>query len=285
MVTAGAAMVIACGGNVAPERRIGDPQGNTGAIGIGATGANSGSGNSGYPTGGYGYSSSGYGYGSSGSTYSCVTYSCALNSTICPGGVTNPILPNGCPGPCECAGGVVSPPPLPDAGPDIVDAPVDDVAPACATGSYEFDLEVAPGETFCAVTEAPLYTDTTWLSIERGVDGGAQVFSSVTSVSCDTCTGGSDVVVMQPISSGSPLSYFWDGMDTEPSACGGGGGETGIDTGAIACTRSYCAPPGEYVAHMCAYTDCTRTSGSMPYRCVDVPFVFPPTAPVVGVLQ
>jgi hypothetical protein len=280
MVTAGAAMAIACGGSVAGERRMGDPGGNTGAvIGI-ATSASSGSGFSGYQTSG-----GGYGNGGSGSTYSCATYSCALDSTSCPTGVMSPILPNGCPGPCQCPGGVVPPKPVPEAGPDDIDAPVDspdDVAPPCATGSYEFDLEAAPGQSFCAVTEAPFSFGATWLTIVQGpANPGAQVFSSTTSVSCETCTGGgSNVVVMQPISPGSPVSYFWDGVAKAPGGCGGGGG----DTGAIYCTKSYCVPPGEYTAHMCAFDSCTPASPSVPDRCVDVPFVFPPTAPVVGVL-
>ena len=62
----------------------------------------------------------------------------------------------------------------------------------------------------------------------------------------------------------------------------------------MACYAAHCAPPGHYVARMCAYAlppdsdggyqVCELHAASTP-TCVDVPFDLPATGQVIGVLD
>jgi hypothetical protein len=73
----------------------------------------------------------------------------------------------------------------------------------------------------------------------------------------------------------------WDGTYFEPGQCG---------NGQIACHNKQCAPPGKYVATMCASRS-TSDAGTVGFcmasatpTCVDVPFDYPSATTVEGVI-
>jgi hypothetical protein len=77
----------------------------------------------------------------------------------------------------------------------------------------------------------------------------------------------------------------WDGSYFQASTCGAG----------KSCFEDACAPPGKYLAHMCAYPDgedggagpfCSFNPQAVPAKavCVEVPFDFPSTGVVEGTI-
>ena len=76
-------------------------------------------------------------------------------------------------------------------------------------------------------------------------------------------------------------SYNWDGVLWTPGTCG---------PNAVSCLGRACGTPkGQYIARMCANR---RTSDAGPFcmydsmkTCVDVPFEYPATGVVEGVLR
>lgn len=85
--------------------------------------------------------------------------------------------------------------------------------------------------------------------------------------------------------------FNWDGTVYD-AASGCGSGQIGSPP--LACWMPSCAPPGHYVAHLCAYAMPSNSDGGFQVcelhaevkpTCVDVPFDYPTTTQVVGVLD
>jgi hypothetical protein len=278
--TAATTLAVACGGNVAggPGSPGGDPH-SGGRVPTNSGSSTSNRVNNTATGNGSAWVGTGYGvgvttdttvnHGTSDSTHSCITYSCGLSSANCAGTITIPKLPDGCYGPCQCSEPIDPPPPL--------DASVTDVA---VNGVSTFQLAAAPGTSFCAVVTTPVQGGG-WLSIDgtSASDGGSAIFALGATVSCGACYAPqSQAIVASTIVPGMPIQYVWDGQLQAGALCG-------EDAGARTCTFPLPTPAGSYVAHMCAWTDCSLDPQTAQYKCIDVPFAFPLTGPVIGVLD
>jgi hypothetical protein len=149
----------------------------------------------------------------------------------------------------------------------------------CTGGTTTFHMTEASGTDYCVGVQCTL----SWVSV-KSMTGKVMSLSGGCVTNCDVC---------QPIACGAAAciapqhlkpegqTLTWDGTYYEPSKCGAG----------ISCQDKQCAPPGRYVATMCANKN-TSDAGiagfcqgfdSMP-TCVDVEFDYPSMKTVEGVV-
>ncbi len=187
-------------------------------------------------------------------------------------------------------------PPDPDGGPIIYDeggppleagpifdegAPDVDASPIpepCANGAVTFELEVAAGSasTYCAVLQDPT-SGTSWLSLDEP-DGGFAIDSAPRIPNCASCETNPDQgnFETQGLVATGPIVRVWAGTMAWFSTCGPSG---------TACVTPVCSAAGTYIAHMCADSECPGQPNTVvAEHCVDVPFDYPTTETVVGIL-
>jgi hypothetical protein len=182
-----------------------------------------------------------------------------------------------------------------DAGPDVVRDARYDASYTCmdaTPGSVTFRMQVATGARYC------MSRCEFWVSVFREDGGPLRRLSGLSEreygcvIRCDSCrqictdSGGGIDVGCPP----RPLlpegeTYVWDGAFWEM---------TDRCSSRFYCDDRFCAAAGRYVARMCANKtapdagSATPDAGSCEIEptptCVDVPFDYPPSAPVVGVL-
>jgi len=169
-------------------------------------------------------------------------------------------------------------------GDDAASPPLDGAVDAgCVTGLLSFQLFVAAGSgtKYCSGTSNSCADD--GLLIEP--QGSANVLEQVSTcvATCSACEAIECAIYCAPsavIGDAGSTRLTWDGTYAQPGTCG---------PSAIACQTPRCAPPGDYVAHMCAYAEvpdaattggtasqgCTATASAP--TCIDVPFTWPPS--------
>jgi hypothetical protein len=148
----------------------------------------------------------------------------------------------------------------------------------CNAGTATFHLSAAPGSTW-SVTELQMICpmQENWLQI--GDDAG-HFFPGGVSPDCATCIFYPSPILcylVKQVEEGG-VTATWDGTFLAAGMCGD----------ATVCTSHSCAPPGRYVATMCACP--TRASDGPclappPNGCFTVPFDFPSSTPVTATLQ
>jgi hypothetical protein len=125
-----------------------------------------------------------------------------------------------------------------------------------------------------------------WYSLATAYGQPVPIFFSDLAI-CNSCG-----MVGVPIGAGCAgvpeggATATWDGtVITGTSTCGWSPGP-GQATQAIACQSTQCSLPGEYVVTMCAERsdECFSNSTDAGTACVAVPFSYPTTTEVVGVL-
>ena len=154
-----------------------------------------------------------------------------------------------------------------------------DAGVQCTGATTTFHLTEAAGTDYCVGTQCT----SDWVSV-KSMSGKVMSLSGGCVTTCAVC---------QPIACGAiaciaPLrikpegqSRTWDGTYFEPSKCGAG----------LSCQEKQCAPPGHYIATMCANKS-TSDAGVAGFcagvdftpTCVDVEFDYPSMKPVEGVV-
>jgi len=149
-----------------------------------------------------------------------------------------------------------------------------DAAPVtCTAGIVTFELTAAgsPAVTYCVGKNCGVE----WLEI-HDARGGAMTLTRGCMSDCTSCQQlGCDLSCALPQQlKPEGVRRQWDGTYYAATTCGQG----------TACANAYCAPPGRYVATMCAgvknNTDQMFCETDPQQQCVDVEFDFP-TADVV----
>jgi hypothetical protein len=152
--------------------------------------------------------------------------------------------------------------------------PVDD-AGSCASPVVTFQLTARPGSTwFISGSDNSDTPGSTWLTLF--LPSGVQLFTSAgetLSLDCRSCSG------MFPYGFGYWMSELpdagvtgtWNGFAYVAGACGSSG---------TACLTPLCMPRGPYLAKMCA----THEDAAAGPTCVDVPFEYPTTQTITGML-
>jgi hypothetical protein len=136
----------------------------------------------------------------------------------------------------------------------------------------------APGTDYCVGVQC----SNTFVSV-KSAGGQLMQLSGGCTTSCDVCQpiacGMSCIAPQHMTPEGQTLT--WDGTYFVASKCG-------MD---FTCEYKQCAPPGQYVARMCANKS-TSDAGVNNFcmadptpTCVDVTFDYPSPTPVVGVLR
>ncbi|HXX66644.1 MAG TPA: hypothetical protein VEK07_05665 [Polyangiaceae bacterium] len=161
-----------------------------------------------------------------------------------------------------------------------------DAAGTCASGSIEFEMDIAPGVStvYCAGSGSC----GTWLSILPAGDGGALTIDMPCMAQCGVCQPVAcpaiACVAATPMTAAG-VTQSWDGTFYASGTCG---------SQDLACITPSCAPSGHYVARMCA--NATTALDAAPNACegatttatcVDVDFDWPPAggdAVVIGTL-
>jgi hypothetical protein len=169
-------------------------------------------------------------------------------------------------------------------GDDTSSPPLDGAADAgCVTGLLSFQLFVAAGSStkYCSGMSNSCADDGLLIAPQGSANALEQVSTCVTS--CSACQAIECAIYCASaavIGDAGSTPLTWDGTYAQPGTCG---------PSAMDCQTPRCAPPGDYVAHMCAYAEvpdaapaggtgsqpCTATV-SVP-TCVDVPFTWPPS--------
>lgn len=154
---------------------------------------------------------------------------------------------------------------------------------ACSAQAIEFVM-IPPSDGFCDQSGWCELGD--WLEI-RTASGTVVPRNNGCVTTCDQCQEIScDYICRVP--QRVPLTgaeATWDGSVYALSNCATAtaGGTSQI----LKCVQPECAPPGEYVARMCAYTNANIEAGTcapLEARCVDVKFQYPTTTVVKGYL-
>jgi hypothetical protein len=153
----------------------------------------------------------------------------------------------------------------------------------CALGAVDFELHVTSGTWSTAEPSGDVGCN--WVNVTStkyaGVILNAEFPRDPTAFDCATCAR--DWIVPIGCVSGidnlgaAGLSQRWSGQALLPGTCG---------PSSTQCSAQSCVPAGHYVARMCGCppgdgggSDCANPT------CVDVPFDYPTSAPVVGVLS
>jgi hypothetical protein len=154
-----------------------------------------------------------------------------------------------------------------------------DAGVECTGGTTTFHLTEANGTDYCVGTQCTL----SWVSV-KSMSGKGMSLSSGCMTSCVVCQtilcGAAACVAPQHIKP-EGQSLTWDGTYFEISKCGAG----------VSCQDKQCAPPGHYVATMCANKS-TSDAGVAGFcagvdftpTCVDVEFDYPSMKTVEGVV-
>src|SRR5581483_8551371 len=147
----------------------------------------------------------------------------------------------------------------PDVQPDVAS---DDAAGACS-GTVTFRLK-ANGGVYCVGSQC----SSNWLTVST-MSGAPVGTAPLCGVRCSTCVAipcpPLPCFIPQPLPAGG-ATMTWDGTNWTQSTCGA----------QLSCAQQQCAPPGHYVARMCASPAVVNGLTSMqcsldpPPTCVDV---------------
>lgn len=149
----------------------------------------------------------------------------------------------------------------------------------CHAGMTKFHMTEASGTDYCVGTQCTL----SWVSV-KAMNGKSMSLSGGCVTTCDVCRpiacAASLACVAPQHMTPEGQSITWDGTYYEPSTCGAG----------LSCQDKQCAPPGRYIATMCANRS-TSDAGMAGFcqaaptpTCVDVEFDYPTAATVEGVV-
>ena len=156
--------------------------------------------------------------------------------------------------------------------------------PTCSPVSFSIRLEGFPaGAQVCdsaanscsAISQAVTIQDASGKPLPSG---------GWCSVDCTLCSNTiCPPVPCLPPTAHTTIETSWNGMQNIPGTCGSG----------KACyNRAICAPSGHYTAHLCGYVLPSAGSAPLPCNgaaatptCVDVPFDYPTSQVVIGVLR
>jgi hypothetical protein len=172
-----------------------------------------------------------------------------------------------------------TPKPVSDAGKDASEPGRDAADVACTPlGSVSFVMH-APSSA-CASTSFSTPGDGAWwYSVQTAAGASLQIFQQSGAI-CSTCVPSDDAIGQDcQFVTSSGISASWNGTDvTSTSMC------SSADTNhqPVGCDVFDCAPEGDYVVTMCANG---VTDGGMSPTCVKVPFHFPTSSPVVGMVM
>ena len=154
--------------------------------------------------------------------------------------------------------------------------------PACASANVTIQVNAAQGSAAWCLGQ-PGGCASEWLSIRNGA-GSTLLLSSFCITPCDTCQMPAcpDICRVASELPASGTSRTWDGNYFAQGTCGA----------ATSCVRASCAPAGRYTASVCGFpnpsTDggfgCASADGTAKQTCVDVPFDYPSSGPVVATM-
>lgn len=167
---------------------------------------------------------------------------------------------------------------------------ITDGGPGNCSGPVTFRLTVdnAGGDTFCTGSST---CDATWLFVQKAADKSGVTIASNCTTACGACEQvGCPAICPQP----NPVpktgtQQVWDGRVFTSTKC------TSKDGTSLTCDEPSCAPPGKYIAHMCAFrgnadagagppNGCALAGNTPTQICTDVEFDLPANGPVVGTI-
>jgi hypothetical protein len=155
-----------------------------------------------------------------------------------------------------------------------------DAAVNCTAGTVTFHMTEAPGSDYCVGVQCTIV----WVGVKTmsgkimSLPGGCSI------PSCDACMPvfcGAAACAQPQHMKPEGLSLTWGGAYQELATCGAG----------ISCQNKQCAPPGGYIATMCANRSVSDAGvagfcqADPTPTCVEVPFDYPSTTTVEGVLS
>jgi hypothetical protein len=192
---------------------------------------------------------------------------CVLATAVACGGQVASGEPDGSSGSGTVCGLAAAPAPQSDGG--------------CGSGVVTFQLAGAKGsQWWIDQSQASGSSDANWLTV--ACPSGAQLdllpTEATTSRDCRTCP--SSWSVTTGLSTwklpSTDQSQTWDGTYFAPGTCG---------AQSLACVSPRCAPPGRYIATMCACDSADQTPiQCRKPTCVEVPFQYPVDGLVIGLL-
>jgi len=150
----------------------------------------------------------------------------------------------------------------------------------CSNGSVTFQVVPAAKESALWCMGAPGGCSSTWLSIRDSA--GDMAIANNCGTPCDTCqTLGCPNLCQVPSELDTAgLTQTWDGTYFTAGTCG---------ASATSCLDQHCATAGSYTAEICGFANpapdaglgCTGAASTTPLTCVEKPFDFPASAPIV----
>jgi hypothetical protein len=156
--------------------------------------------------------------------------------------------------------------------------------PTCSPVSFSVKLEGFPPGTQVCDGAPNSCVGIGQESTIRDASGTPLQYGGWCSLDCSTCSRSPcPSIPCVPPTAGPTIDTAWNGMHTTAGTCGGGQD----------CSNpAACAPHGRYIAHLCGYV--LPPGGSSPRSCdsaastpscVDLPFDFPTSEVVTGVLR
>jgi hypothetical protein len=154
----------------------------------------------------------------------------------------------------------------------------------CTAGTTTFHFSAAAGNnsSYCLGANCSIE----WMTI-RSAAGQSIALSGGCTTTCEVCqpVACTNICIAPQRMKPQGENTTWDGSYFLMEKCGAG----------VTCRETACAPPGKYIATMCATLDgsdggmgafCSITQqGAAPQRvCVDVPFDYPSATVVEGVI-
>jgi hypothetical protein len=254
--------LAACGGQFTSDTSVaGGPAGGGGSISGGSGGATGGSAGTGGASGGSGGSGGNVG----GST--------STGGAAGTGGVSGGKGGGSGTGGAVASGGAAGTGGGAGAGGVAVDGG------ACVNSTVTFQLKAPGGGSWCLGQGC----STEWLQI-RDAAGSSMILSNSCQSTCEACQmlGCPAICVLPQKMPAAGTTKTWDGTSFSIGTCG---------PNAMSCLNKQCAPAGKYVAVMCATASTApdaslacSSSTTVKQTCVEVPFEYPSSAPVVGAL-
>jgi len=159
-------------------------------------------------------------------------------------------------------------------------------AGACLDSTVTFQVNRAPGNATVWCLGQPGSCSSDWLTISS--QSGDLTLSGMCRTPCDTCQFMACPIVCAPAQelTTAGATQTWNGTYYLSGTCGGYGSKSAQST---ACLSPQCAPAGRYAAHICGFPNpapeagygCGQSTSSTNTTCVDVPFDYPSSTPIV----
>jgi len=156
-------------------------------------------------------------------------------------------------------------------------------ASACLDSTVTFQVNRAPGNATVWCLGQPGSCSSDWLTISS--QSGDLTLSGMCRTPCDTCQFMACPIVCAPAQqlTTAGATQTWNGTYYLSGTCG---------AQSMACLSPQCAPAGRYSAHICGFPNpapeagygCGQSTSSTNTTCVDVPFDYPSSTPIVVTL-